>query len=558
MQLPEISAELIDHIFAALLDLIGPKKTLRLRVVNQFFNDTIVRAVTDSYVRYRNGPFHYWLDKWIKPPKERSWSQYRRVSPPMMCRFIEAQMKSDFVQLPLLALRDVLQTLDELSPVSEPERKKRARQIYQAAADYLDWDRDHKFALSWPGNNPRIESSDVDEKRQILFGAAVVSGNISTVRNLLEDAPVDVNYESPYLGRPLQLAARWGHIVILELLLVHGADPVAMQVQTNQLHPADHYQSRSWGMYYSSHGSALQVACLARHVSIVRTLLRPQNALPSEHCRSALCSASRGGHVQVIQALLEALPDLDAAWKHHTLLTACRQGSLEVAKMMIRLGVPPHFISTRYGCRPHTALRVAAMRGHANIVRLLIENLPDICNDRQALLEMIKIPMDLAVRYGHLECVDALFNLGGFNTNYYWAHRLITGAIPHLALVRLLVRLGIDLDQIGPGKDITLGQDALLDAVERDREPVVRVLLELGVPPNSPNQLTHPVLRAKVYDNGDVLKTLLEFGGDDIDVLGSVYTADFKFEAGREPYPRRIGDRSRGDDYPKGWRGRDF
>lgn len=35
MQLPDLSLELLDHIFATLLDTIGPVKTLRLRVVNR-------------------------------------------------------------------------------------------------------------------------------------------------------------------------------------------------------------------------------------------------------------------------------------------------------------------------------------------------------------------------------------------------------------------------------------------------------------------------------------------------------------------------------------------
>ena len=248
----------------------------------------------------------------------------------MMSRFIEAQMQADLVQPPLSALWDVLQTLDEISPVSKPERRKRACKIYEAAADYLDWDQDHKFALSWPGNTPRRESPGVDDKRQTLLGAAVITGNLSMVRDLLEDTSIDVNYESPFFGRPLQLAARWVHITVLEFLLAHGADPLVMQVQTNDFHPATHFRGKVWGVYYSSHGSALQVACLAGHVSIVRVLLRSQNALLLEQCHSALLSACRGGHILVIQALLEAVPGLEATAKERIFFTACRQGRLEV------------------------------------------------------------------------------------------------------------------------------------------------------------------------------------------------------------------------------------
>ena len=204
---------------------------------------------------------------------------------------------------------------------------------------------------------------------------------------------------------------------------------------------------------------------------------------------------------------------------------------------MISVGVSPACEVVVPGWGECGGIQFAAMRGHASIVRFLIENQPNICtrNNRPYHIER---PMAVALRYGHLECVEALFNLGGF-TDYQWASRLINGAVPHVAMIRLLVSLGINLNLLCPKEEISLGEEALLDAVERGREPVVRVLLELGVSPNSPNQKTHPVLRAKVYDKGEVLETLLEFGGNDINVLDSVYAADC--EAGKTPYPQKIG-----------------
>ena len=135
-----------------------------------------------------------------------------------MSLFIEAQLRSDFVDLPLSALREVLQSLNEIEPLSELEESSlRARKIYEAAASFLDWDADHKFASSWLGDTPRRESSSVDETKQTLLAAAVVVGSLSTVQKLLEDPSIDVNYESPFLGALLQLAARRGDAEILNL-----------------------------------------------------------------------------------------------------------------------------------------------------------------------------------------------------------------------------------------------------------------------------------------------------------------------------------------------------
>jgi hypothetical protein len=128
----------------------------------------------------------------------------------MMAHFIETSMKFEHIRSPLKELRVVLDTLDQLSPVSALEKTQRARQVYQAAADYLDFDSNHNFVLCWPGDIPRKESSDVDESTQSLLAVAVITGELSVVREFLEvnNAVITVNYESPYFGRPLQLAAR--------------------------------------------------------------------------------------------------------------------------------------------------------------------------------------------------------------------------------------------------------------------------------------------------------------------------------------------------------------
>ncbi|KAH6690770.1 ankyrin repeat-containing domain protein [Leptodontidium sp. MPI-SDFR-AT-0119] len=562
MKLPDLTPELIDHIFAALLDLIGPPKILRLRIINHFFDESIIRAVTDSFIGLRNGPFHYWLDQWIQPPEKRDrfrWSHYRRVSPPMMSRFIEARMQSDDIEPALQPLKHVLQVMHDVCPVPDLETKPRALQVYEAAADYLDWDMDHKFAQSWPGSKIRMDSEQVDVKKQNLLGAAIIIEHIPTVQLLLGDSKIDVNYESPIFGRPLQLAARWGRAELAKILLSCGADPRAAQVDANVMSPADQLQGKLWGVFYSAHGTALQVAALAGHIGIVHSLLETQKNLPLDErfadCRYGLISACRGGSIEVVEALLAALPDLPPLEKTLMFLTACRQGRVEVVKKMMSMGVPPDVELTQFalGC-PRTGLQLAAMRGFTEIVQFLIENTPNL-HSPAGMAFQIKPAMDLALRRGHLECVNMLYEIGDFS-EYPLKYWLMRGAIPHIRLIRRLVDLGVNLDELATGKSISVGREALLDAVERNREPVARVFLELGVPPNSEDQHHSPVLRAKLYGSRDVLKTLMEFGGVDMDLSNSVYAADV--EGGKVPYPRPRGGGGCGDSDPSGWRGRDF
>ncbi|KAG4442846.1 hypothetical protein IFR05_001642 [Cadophora sp. M221] len=562
MKLPELTPELIDHIFAALLDLIGPPKILRLRVVNHFFDESIIRAVTDSFIRLRNGPFHYWLDQWITPPENRDrfrWTHYRRVSPPMMSRFIEARMQSDDIEPALQPLKHVLQVIHDICPVSDPETKKRALQVYEAAADYLDWDMDHKFAQSWPGSKIRVESEEVDIERQTLLGASIIIDHMPTVQLLLGDDKIDVNYESPIFGRPLQLAARWGRAELVKNLLSRGSDPRAAQVDAKLLSSPDQIQGKVWGVFYSTHGTALQVAALAGHIGIVYTLLEAQKDLPLDEkfsdCRYGLISACRGGSTEVVEALLATLPDLPPREKILMFLTACRQGRIEVVKKMVSMGVPPDVELTQFaeGC-PRTGLQLAAMRGYTEIVQFLIENTPSL-RSPPAMRFQIKPAMDLALRRGHLECVIMLYHIGDFS-KYPLKSWLMGGAIPHIRLIRPLIDLGLDLNKLATGKSISVGMEALLDAVERNRVQVARVFLDMGVPPNTEDQHNSPVLRAKLYGSHDVLRTLFEFGGVDIDLSNSVYAADV--ENGKVPYPPPKGGGGCGDRDPSGWRGRDF
>lgn len=76
---------------------------------------------------------------------------------------------------------------------------------------------------------------------QHLFSGAIILGDLVLVKKLLLNddnddlLPIPVaeilNVKSPYFGYPLQLAAAWGHIELVDYFLVHGgANPQIVEI----------------------------------------------------------------------------------------------------------------------------------------------------------------------------------------------------------------------------------------------------------------------------------------------------------------------------------------
>lgn len=155
-----------------------------------------------------------------------------------------------------------------------------------------------------------------DMQVQNLLSGAIVVGDLSLAKSLLRDMSpslVDVNREGPYFGRPLNIAAGWDRIDIVQYPLDHhGADP---NLLTNLLiddcwNPSvDYVRLCSKHIYRSPHGSALRAAALGGHENIVRLLLGPKYGLPlpRKEYRRAILVAFRGGYLNIIEIILQAM-----------------------------------------------------------------------------------------------------------------------------------------------------------------------------------------------------------------------------------------------------------
>lgn len=159
----------------------------------------------------------------------------------------------------IAVIADVNQLLDQLiKPGDEQLRLEQRRMVCEAVA-HLDG---YKLARL---NKYGPEIND-EMKAQNLLCGAIVTGDLVLVQSLLRGSQsptaVVVNKENPYFGRPLHLAAAWGHLDIVQFLLNSGADPRLLSGSLNgdddDWNPdVEHVRLPHWHMYQSLNGSVL-------------------------------------------------------------------------------------------------------------------------------------------------------------------------------------------------------------------------------------------------------------------------------------------------------------
>ncbi|KAF4503620.1 ankyrin 1 [Fusarium agapanthi] len=279
---------------------------------------------------------------------------------------------------------------------------------------------------------------------------AVATGHLSTVTALIEKG-AELNVECGAYGSPLHVACFRGYQDIVEKLLQHGAS------------------SKCGSKFHS----AIKAASQGGHEDIVLFLIEHDAIVNSEDdYEQAMQLATEYGFIKVIDQLLKPelrrFGDKDTPDKHKMRLTkAIKAGQLFVLQRQLFKASPGATEPF-----PKDAVAIAALYGHTDIVKYLLEQGLDIEAEGQ-----FGTPLRSACLMKHKSTVEELLQRGAkVNTEERNGGPLYVAAVKgHVDIVRILLDEGADIHQ----KTGSYGT-ALQAAAYHGYRKVVEMLLDAG------------------------------------------------------------------------------
>jgi len=265
--------------------------------------------------------------------------------------------------------------------------------------------------------------------------------------------PVAVNDEK---SQPLHFAAFRGHIAAFDRLVAAGADPHAVGI---------------------AHSTALHFAASASQFEMLRHLVRVHGADPNvcdESGWTPLMLAARFAAPELAIWLLEGdrvrpHPVDDQTWP--PFLTACRHGTAAMVRAFLKHPATDPLRKNKDGW---TALHLGIASRSAEIVRALLE---DLRIDAVAVTPRGKTPVEMAVHEGDAAVLAELLN------------------DPH--------------GRIDPDHGADKTQSPLGQACAAGKAELVRLLLDAGAKPNRSEKRRSPFLDAVQRDDIRMLRLLL-------------------------------------------------
>eukprot|EP00698_Gefionella_okellyi_P015711 TRINITY_DN444_c0_g4_i1.p1 TRINITY_DN444_c0_g4~~TRINITY_DN444_c0_g4_i1.p1 ORF type:complete len:746 (-),score=199.63 TRINITY_DN444_c0_g4_i1:74-2311(-) len=320
---------------------------------------------------------------------------------------------------------------------------------------------------------------------------AASQGKASTVIALLSAGASWHKADAAGLN-PLHIAAEHGHVDCVTALLGHGAE-------LNKP---------------SADGStALFRACSSGQQAVVKALLDrgADTTMGVATGATPLMIALSQGHNEIAALLLDAKADATVLDAHQQtpLHFAVLSGAVSAAKTLITAYKLNVNAKTQTGLTP---LYLAASKGNAEMVRLLLDN----GADRNIASSTNRTPLYAAARAGHVEVVDILTLNDKSAISVKDAVEgntplLIASWSGHADVVKLLLQRGSGADEQDPA-----GLHALHKAALKDHVDVAAVLLKHSQVMAFQRTLNghQPLSTAATANSCNVLKFLLEKGVD--------------------------------------------
>ena len=282
----------------------------------------------------------------------------------------------------------------------------------------------------------------------------MLAGQLGTapIVKLLLEKGADPNVVHRNGGTALMVACQNGHIDVARLMLEGGADP-------------DMRDSEGWTalMFATHHGRCDVVKLLhSKHASIHLT--------ESKTGSSALMIAIKNGNLEMVDCLLSMGADRNMADNRNytALMMACCLHYNDIAKLLIQRGADPeyriegvdaflwstvmgnlemvrHFIEITTP-RLRAGLIKASLYGHVEMIKLIVENLPDCEN--QDLIDFMYacIDGDISRVLHHISTNPA------FNANTTFLHDvtplMLAASCGHLELVDILLDADANIEDL--------------------------------------------------------------------------------------------------------------
>ncbi|XP_022906707.1 ankyrin repeat domain-containing protein 17 isoform X2 [Onthophagus taurus] len=319
---------------------------------------------------------------------------------------------------------------------------------------------------------------------------------------------------------PLMEAASAGHLDIVRLLVVHGADVNAQSTSGN---------------------TPLMYGCAGGHQDVVKFLLENGANVEdhNENGHTPLMEAASAGHVGLAKILLEHGAGINThsnEFKESALTLACYKGHLDMVKFLLEAGADQEHKTDEM----HTALMEASMDGHVEVARLLLDsgaqvNMPT---------DSFESPLTLAACGGHVDLALLLIERGAnieeVNDEGY-TPLMEAAREGHEEMVSLLLSQGANINAqtdetqetaltlaccggftevadflLKAGADIDLGASTpLMEAAQEGHLELVKYLLENNATVHAQTQTGDTAL-SYACENGhtDVADLLLQYGAD--------------------------------------------